>query len=487
MRSTRSFAPLAALAVVASTFASATELQSASRSSPPRGGAAPAVPITVTDAKEHWLTIVIDPADHLTATAPIAPDMASAEPAGMRPTPTLAGNLICSQWIVWFPVSVQSPWSQIDDTATKVASVKRGKNGQIDAIPFQMVGPTPSVRQWHWGADTKGPEGASEWRMIVCGPPCDCCDPDCHAPTNPEVAQRGIGIELHARSAQPKVNWAACAALPWAQPGEKQLPFLTPAPYVESESPAVRSFVKHWLGNQPRAKSPWLTAVTLARGAAARGAPKTTSHSLRKESQRAKDPSMPPAAVRGLHVDGAAAFAQRGSGTAHDANCLAVAAMRSAGIPARVVLGFQIYSSPGFSQIAELTTWGEFWIGAIGWVPFDCGEMRTDSVGNTPADAPIDGFGEPSNHNMRIAWSWSFDAPFSRAAPRKYPAGFSLGPLYRTKEEAKKDYGAVKDEAWYGRLMAGQPTVADMLGSLGTMGATARSSRAAAAMWPDIR
>lgn len=438
--------------------------------------------ITKADPKEHWLTVVVDPAYQFCKVGETTPreipgPQELVREAQIRPTPALAGIQDCYVWMIWVPVSVQSSWTEVDSDATSMAWVRKGDRGRMDARPMQLTYAEGTKRRWHWGGDRKAPDG-SEWRQLISSPVCACCAPNCFPADNPEAAKYGIGIELHTRSYQPKVDWKQAAALPWVKPDESLQVFLQSSPYLQFDNPPVQKFVAAALGGKAaRDRSPWQTALLLAKSAAAQASPKPYGET--------------PDMVRGLTLVGAQSFAATGNGNANDAHCLAVAAMRSVGIPARVVLGFKVIPDDnGMTFPAKMATWGEFWIGSVGWIPFECGEMRLDSRASASENAEVDGFGAPTDHNRRIAWSYFLDAPFKLAAPREYPAGIGLGPLFTSLDDVPDEVlvnypqqgGADKllspENVQKGQLIMGHP---------GAVGATARTSRNAAALWPGER
>lgn len=431
--------------------------------------------VTRTDPREHWLSIVFEFLPDLGRPTQSPPPGSLLVPATLTREAPLRSTKACTIWMIWIPVAVPSEWSEVDARGTRFSWVRRGRSGEIDAVPMELASAPPSSggRRWYWGPQPTPPDRISQWRLLQAGPYCNCCAPDCHEADNPEAAHRGVGLDLHVRSSQPVVNWDAAAALPWQPVTTELRPFLDPAPYIESGAPAVQAFVRHWVGDSPRAQSPWRVALALARGAAARADETPTGD--------------PVVATRGLVVSGAANFASTGKGNVNDAHCLAVAAMRAAGIPARVVIGFEVLPRPGgFDSPAVLTCWGEFWLGDAGWIPFDCAEMRADSRGNPPAGAKIDGFGAPSDHNRRIAWSWYFDAPFPSAVARRSPAGIAVGPNLGTPQEIEELIGQVATTSQErAEILALHGQRVSVLSAIGALGATARTSPSTPPRWPD--
>ncbi len=384
--------------------------------------------ITKADPKEHWLTVVVDPAYQFCKVGETTPreipgPQELVREAQIRPTPALAGIQDCYVWMIWVPVSVQSSWTEVDSDATSMAWVRKGDRGRMDARPMQLTYAEGTKRRWHWGGDRKAPDG-SEWRQLISSPVCACCTPNCFPADNPEAAKYGIGIELHTRSYQPKVDWKQAAALPWVKPDESLQVFLQSSPYLQFDNPPVQKFVAAALGGKAaRDRSPWQTALLLAKSAAAQASPKPYGEA--------------PDMVRGLTLVGAQSFAATGNGNANDAHCLAVAAMRSVGIPARVVLGFQVIpDDTGMTFPAKMATWGEFWIGSVGWIPRP--EVWRDAHG-------LACFGQ---RERRGGWLWralsdttaashgrTSWTPFKLAAPREYPAGIGLGPLFTSLDD----------------------------------------------------
>lgn len=108
--------------------------------------------------------------------------------------------------------------------------------------------------------------------------------------------------------------------------------------------------------------------------------------------------------TRGVEVRGATAALRDQQGTVADLTCICVALLRSAGLPARAVIGLA-NESDGPAQSAsdkELTVWGEVWLPQCGWVPFDPDRVRGGVGANAPLVQRWGGFGTEADWEQWI-------------------------------------------------------------------------------------
>lgn len=134
---------------------------------------------------------------------------------------------------------------------------------------------------------------------------------------------------------------------------------LEPQLFVEAGDPAVHDLVRQWTRGDPRARKPY----DLAKWLAARVI----------EHMRITDPPTASQArgvalgqttavfVEGFVVHGAAATARAKQGSVFDMACLLTAVYRAAGLPARLVIGYDVKPSEERSGLL-LRSWVEFFL-----------------------------------------------------------------------------------------------------------------------------
>lgn len=129
--------------------------------------------------------------------------------------------------------------------------------------------------------------------------------------------------------------------------------------FVESESPGVRALVQRWAGKDPRATAPYELAKRLAGRCIEHfritdGLVESTARGIAAGDNRA-------VLLSGFRVRGAAWAAAEGQGSAYDLACLMTAVYRAAGLPARLVVGYDIKASESFRS-PVLRAWTEFFL-----------------------------------------------------------------------------------------------------------------------------
>jgi transglutaminase-like putative cysteine protease len=112
----------------------------------------------------------------------------------------------------------------------------------------------------------------------------------------------------------------------------------------------------------------------------------------------------PDRVVRGLDVQGALAAARSAEGTACDLTCVCIAMLRTAGIPARPVIGLGTTNRNRNS----LLIWGEFYLPEAGWIPFDAKALQSKGVRSWTTDRSWNGFGNLSGLNKQIPLAHAF-------------------------------------------------------------------------------
>jgi len=199
---------------------------------------------------------------------------------------------------------------------------------------------------------------------------------------------------------------ARAAAITWPRAWPKELErFRRPEPLIESDAPAVEAFVQRVSKGALREVPPYLAAKDLVRAAVV-GVRNVVGTGVVREGF---------AAINGIDVRGCLPLLASGDGTPADMVCLAVAALRAAGIPARPVLGVVRYDDPKrkmpLSRGNGPWVWGEFWLPEAGWIPFDPTMMRRQSLRTLDVRRPWKGFASPDGMETLVPMAWSFMPP----------------------------------------------------------------------------
>jgi hypothetical protein len=140
---------------------------------------------------------------------------------------------------------------------------------------------------------------------------------------------------------------------------------MEPQLFVESQDEVVKDLVKKWTKGNPRGVGPYTLAKMLA--AETIGHVNMTETPFESASGGHIDPLGKPTAVAGFtsgyRVSGAAWSARERRGSMYDLSCLYAAVLRAAGLPARLVIGYDIDESEKFKPGRPvLRSWVEFFL-----------------------------------------------------------------------------------------------------------------------------
>jgi transglutaminase-like putative cysteine protease len=128
---------------------------------------------------------------------------------------------------------------------------------------------------------------------------------------------------------------------------------------------------------------------------------------------------------RGIVFNGARATLAAGSGTSHDCVAACVTVLRTAGIPARAVLGMtEVDSSSSGTSRTRLVSWAEFWLPQAGWIPFSPDLLRSQARGGLNVERPWKYFGSWDGLNECIPLCYGWELPVAGHRSMPFPAGF---------------------------------------------------------------
>jgi len=196
-----------------------------------------------------------------------------------------------------------------------------------------------------------------------------------------------LRVDLPMTTYETRLNEKAARAVKWPTDGWPEIArgALSPQLFVESDDPAVRALVQKWTKGRAKTVPPALLAKALM---------KEVIEHVQPSSQGVAN-TEDIGTFSGLALGGAAFAARTGRGTPFDLPALLCAVYRAAGLPARVVVGFDIPATIGDeagifdvgaechgdtggqpSNVPILHVWVEFMLydegrGEWWWIPVD--------------------------------------------------------------------------------------------------------------------
>lgn len=185
---------------------------------------------------------------------------------------------------------------------------------------------------------------------------------------------------------------------------------LAPQLYIESDDPFIVRLVEEWTNGEPKRVKPYMLAKYLAG--------KVVEYYQPSEGYLEADDRVfvwggrPVIFLEGFNVDGAAVAARRRDGSPFDMANLLTAVYRAAGLPARVVIGYD-ERLDGKRGVAPFIAWVEFYLhhpeAKRGeWVPVDIVKQREFSSQAPPLERRWEYFGrnDDSEHYCPLGHHW---------------------------------------------------------------------------------
>ncbi|MFM1822802.1 MAG: Transglutaminase-like superfamily [Planctomycetota bacterium] len=228
--------------------------------------------------------------------------------------------------------------------------------------------------------------------------------------TFPPSGVNTMGVEARYRTQRWEVEVDEVAASratwprEWSGGPEK---FLGKEPGIDPEDPLIRQVATEATPGGPRAASPFVAARNAVSAVLARW----------KSVTGAASEFGPDRGLRGFRftTNGASGLAA-GGGTPLELALTSVAALRSIGIPARVIYGVEEERGETRASGRSLLVFRyicEFAVAEVGWIPFDPVQMRGSGAGNLPVGRPIRGFANVDRLREVLPLAW-------RAVPEGY-------------------------------------------------------------------
>ena len=205
-----------------------------------------------------------------------------------------------------------------------------------------------------------------------------------------------------------KINERAANSVQWPTNGypAEVANCLEPQLFIESDDPSVVGLMKKLTANNPQGPPPYMVAKALAGMVQEQFQPSGAGTITHQHGR-----------FGAIEVDGAADAARKMKGSEPDMAALLCALYRAAGIPARIVVGWDVAGSPGgrahvpapnavcraifdpdIASHAIMRTWVEFYLydepsQKGGWIPVDVFMLRQSSSRMGQLERLWDGFG----------------------------------------------------------------------------------------------
>jgi len=238
------------------------------------------------------------------------------------------------------------------------------------------------------------------------------------------------------------INERAANSVQWPTNGfpETVSDCLDPQFFVESDDESVIALMNRWTANNPQGPPPYMVAKALA-------------GMMQEQFQVTGNikANNYPGRFGGMNVSGAAGVARSLRGSESDQAALLCAVYRAAGLPARIVVGWDVAGSPGgkahvpapsavcravfdpdIASHAILRTWVEFYLydetrQRGGWIPVDVYMIRQSSNRMKKLDRVWDGFGGGMCFDHLIPITFHFVPPQTEIAAEN-PALWGWAP-----------------------------------------------------------
>lgn len=210
------------------------------------------------------------------------------------------------------------------------------------------------------------------------------------------------------------------ATIPWpkgAWPAQAAS-VLKPDLFVQSDDPGIQELVKGFVEeHDPKSQPPSVLAKFLAGEVLKMVQPSGDGLDFNRDST-----------FRGFRLKGAAAMVAEPRGSPHDVACLLAAVYRAAGLPARIVIGFDRDDAAGGGndnpllarQASQynLRSWVEFALvdpfdSKVFWIPVDIVRLRKSSTRPPSFDTPWPFFGTHSELSGVLPIAFQFHPPTS--------------------------------------------------------------------------
>ncbi|MFM7051111.1 MAG: transglutaminase domain-containing protein [Planctomycetota bacterium] len=327
-------------------------LQSATpQATPPSGPSAPAASTIVTRSQPRVRDVQLEV--NLYAQQPIG------DPTGAGRGQVYGINPYdLKQASIAIPVLTRTTWTDTDFTKSTVTLF-------VDSVP-QKIDPATVF------ATKPGTRQANAVVNVNAGP----CN-DVRIELTYQVQQWSVSVDE-----------SAAAAITWPREWPKELqPMLASELGIRADDPAIKAVAEGASKGGTRSVTPYIAAKRAVTAMCAR---------YRSVNQSTSEFG-PGQSLRGIYFSQTAAGLSTGRATAVEFTADCVAALRSIGIPARVVYGLTLQDPRADKNEdrgnVRFRFIGEFWLPDAGWIPFDPVRMKGQGAATKATDAAVKGFG----------------------------------------------------------------------------------------------
>lgn len=287
---------------------------------------------------------------------------------------------------IWMPFVLQSTWSQVDASSIRTDIWTQG-----------VRHPSPADRMSFRQGLT---QGMSAVGLAI-----------------PDVKGQSLkwNVSWTAQCWASQVDEAAAARKTWPAewPAEAQ-ESLQPQPGIEAGHADFKAFVDRASKGRLRSVTPWVAAKELVRAT-------IQAYTAIDEDGIRLENGFP----RGIVFNGAWQSMKNGTGTSHDVTAACVAVLRTAGIPARVVLGItEVPVSSGVTK-ARFVSWLELYLPDAGWAPVNPMDLKGSVRGGLSIERPWPSFGTWEELNRFLPVSYGYASPVPGTLTMPYPAGYA--------------------------------------------------------------
>lgn len=262
---------------------------------------------------------------------------------------------------VGLPVMTRTSWCDTDFTALDARAYFDGREFKLD--PSRVYAkPTGGVEATLRFEGSPPGQSVSEMRFVAT-----------YRTQRWEVA---VDERAAAQSTWPR-EWPA-----WTQR------YLVAEIGIDPNDAAIKALAEQATAGGVRSVSPFIAAKNAVIALLGRWKSLTGSSSELGPDKSLRGLQFSPNGVYGIGI---------GRGTPVELATTSVAALRSIGIPSRVVYGLVVNDTRGGKSNANFRMVCEFYLPDIGWIPFDPAEMRSQGAATRGASAAIKGFANVSD------------------------------------------------------------------------------------------
>lgn len=208
-------------------------------------------------------------------------------------------------------------------------------------------------------------------------------------PPTPTLSELRFSAVYQTQRWEVEVDEAAAARATWPREWPQWTRrYLVKELGIDPEDAEILALAQQATPGGPRSASPFIAAKNAV----------TAVLSRWKSMTGGSSELGPDKTLRGMQFTADGTYGIRvGRGTHVELATTCVAAVRSIGIPSRVVYGLVVNETKGGKSNANFRYICEFYLPDVGWIPFDPVEMRSQGAATRVAPGPVKGFANVSD------------------------------------------------------------------------------------------